>query len=68
MKNDANFDGPPIPPLFPVGNRMDRDALTVTTWRGASRRAFAERMLDPQRLKAVLDGIGKRKKSRTGRG
>lgn len=66
MNIDADFDGPPIPALFPAA-RMDRQALTMTTRRGANPRPFAERMLDAERLKAVLDGIEKRKKPRTGR-
>lgn len=57
MKTNPVFDEPLLPSLFQLTDRANGLAIN----KGKS--TFADMMLDPKRLEAILKAIGKRKKS-----
>ncbi|HXC36167.1 MAG TPA: hypothetical protein VNV43_09855 [Candidatus Acidoferrales bacterium] len=56
MKTNPTFDEPLLPSLFQFTDR-------ASDLRVQNRSTFAELMLNPKRLDAILKAIGKRKKS-----
>lgn len=61
MKTNSVFDEPLLPSLFQFRDRAN--GLSVAESKVTDRSAFAELMLNPKRLDAILKAIGKKKKS-----